>query len=196
MDKYKTILAIFLFILALIIPIIILLGGGSVTVLQMIQRSQGQAGNVDISRNLLLTLGGALAVFIIFVALAIAVLYTVKDLTWLGASLPFLFSTVYTTSLVDIIPDMAPLIGNVDDGTVVTFGAIFSMLLTLHRNPHVPKWVFVPLIVAAIYTFFGGVFPGGFDEIIVQAISYLVFAYSAAKRLPPPKEEEADVSIS
>ena len=195
MDKYKTILAILLFILAFIIPVLILLGGGSVTILQMIQRSPGDTGTVDLPRNLLLTLGGALAAFIIFAALAIGVLFTIKDLTWLGASLPFLFSTVYSTALVDIIPDAAPLIGNIDDGTVVSFGALFSMLLTLHRNPRVSKWVFIPLVVAAAYTFFGGVFPGGIDEIIIQALSYLTFAYGTAKRLPPP-EEETDVSIS
>lgn len=189
MDKYKTILAVICFILALIIPVFIILGGGSVTVLQMIQKNQGLAVDANLSRNLVLTLVGALAAFLVFTAFAIGILYTVKDLSWLQASLPFLFSTIYTTSLVDIIPDLAPIIGNVDDGAVVTFGAIFSMLLTLHRNARTPKWVFIPLIAAAVYTFFGGIFPGGIDEIIVQVLAYLTFAYGTSKRLPPPEEE-------
>ncbi len=188
MDKTKTILAVIFFVMALIIPVIIVLGGGSVTFLQMIQKNQGGGNPVDFPKNLFITLGGALVVFLVCAGLAVAVLYTVKDLSWLGASLPFLFSTLYTTSLVDIIPDMAPIVGNIDDGAVVSFGALFSMLLTLRRNPAAPKWVFIPLGVAAIYTFLGGVFPGGLDEIIVQALSFITFAYGTSKRLPPPEE--------
>lgn len=189
MDKVKMTLAIICFILAIIIPVIIILSGGSITLVQVVQQNQGRGDGVNLPRNVVITLAGALAAFLVCAGLAIAILYTVKDLTWLGASLPFLFSTVYTTSLVDIIPDLAPFIGNVDDGAVVTFGAIFSMLLTLRRNGRAPKWVFIPLIVAAIYTFFGGIFPGALDEIVVQVLSYLTFAYGVSKRLPPPEEE-------
>jgi uncharacterized membrane protein YccC len=69
----------------------------------------------------------------------------------------------------------------------VTFGAIFSFLLALRRNPNTPKWVFIPLIIAAAYTFFGGIIPGGLDEIIVQILAFLTYAYGSSRKLPAPE---------
>ncbi len=192
MDKTKTIIAAILLILAIVIPLVILLAGGGIALWQK-TFTQNQPGNGNTTPvNLLNFLWIALAVFVICVVTGVGLLFTVRDLTWLGSSLPFLFGALYSISLVDFIPDITPVISNIDDGAVVTFGAILSLILGLKHDPRTPKWIYIPLFIAAIYTFLGGVFPGGLDELIVQVIAFLTYAYGANKK--PPQLPSASAS--
>ncbi|MCJ7530876.1 MAG: hypothetical protein MUO64_07565 [Anaerolineales bacterium] len=107
----------------------------------------------------------------------------------IGAGFPYLFSATYFFLVVDMPLDIAPIEGQIDDGTAMTFSALFPSLFTSRINPKTPKWVFVPLVLAAIYTSFGGVFPGPFDELVAQIISFSTFAKGASKQLPAKQAE-------
>jgi uncharacterized membrane protein YkvA (DUF1232 family) len=62
----------------------------------------------------------------------------------IGAGFPYLFSAIYFFLVVDMLPDIAPIVGQIDDGTAIAFRAIFSSLLTFRNNPKTPKWAFIP----------------------------------------------------
>jgi len=182
MDKMKLIAACILFVLAIIVPLLIFVGGGGITIVQM---AANQA-DTNVLSNILVIVGIAGVAFLIFVGSALFLLFRMKNMPWLAAGLPFLFGTAYTASIADLVPDIVPVITKMDDGAAVTFGAIFSFLLALKRDERTPKWVLIPLLIAAVYTFFGGVIPGGLDEFIVQGLSFLVYAYGITR--PHPSE--------
>lgn len=185
-EKVKIILAFLLFIATLVIPILV---GGLVGGYQWINRD-AQANFSTVYTTSVIV---AISTYLVLFALAVFLLFRAKGLTWIGASLPYLFSIVYSALFVDLVPDITPIVGQIDDGTAMTFGAIFSSLLTLHRNPKTPKWVFLPLVLAAIYTFFGGVFPGQFDELLVQSISFLTFALGINRQISKRQQETSDL---
>ncbi len=195
MDKYKTITAVVFFIAGIILPIIFIIIGFTNGVWQYYQHNQGTAPDPNLTVLVTRVFIFAMVAFFVPFFLGVGLLFAVKDLSWISTSLPFLFSSLYTISLVDAIPDLAPVVGRIDDGTAVTFGAVFSFILALRRNPNTPKWVFIPLILAAIYTFFGGFIPGGLDETIVQALAFLTFLYGARQNLPVPKVDPSNVVI-
>jgi hypothetical protein len=58
-------------------------------------------------------------------------------------------------------------------------GAIFSAFLAIRKNPNAPRWVILPLIAAAVYTFFGGALPGPVDEMLVDTLALLVAVYGS-----------------
>ncbi|MBC8333043.1 MAG: hypothetical protein H8E28_13770 [Anaerolineae bacterium] len=151
-DRIKIVLALFFFIAALTFPLVGLAYGW--------WRWDAQAG-------FLLLIG----IFAAFFSIGILSLWTVRDLSWLTTSLPFLFGSLYT-----IIPDM-PL--QVDDAAATAAGALFSYALALRKNAETPKWILVPLLLAALYTLFGGPIPGPVDEIGVDMIALLISWFGA-----------------
>jgi len=178
-DKVKTILAIILFASSLILPIIIALSAGVLFAFQKLD---------DPYKLPLLIVG--IAAFLIPLGLSVWLFFRVKDLSWLAASFPYFFSMLYSVSLLDVVPDVAPFVTNVDDGAMVTIGAILSFVLAQRRNPNTPKWIFIPLVAAAVYTFLGGVIPGGLDELLVQGLAFLTYIYGSTRQLPQAEEKE------
>lgn len=146
-DKFKTIFAIIIFFLSLTLPVTALLYG---------------VGHWD-ALTIIFAMG---ALFVVLFLGGVFVLTTVQDFTWLTASLPFLFSGFYT-----ILPDIP---GPVDDTAVTTTGALITYFFALQRNQNTPKWILLPLLAAAAYTFLGGVIPGPIDEVLVDVIALLV----------------------
>lgn len=173
MDKVKLIAAGTFFVFALVIPLLILIGGGGITLIQ----AASQQKDLNILSNAAITLILAGLTFLFFSAIAIFLLFQIKDVSWLAASLPLLFGTAYTTAITDVVPDLAPFITRVDDAAVMSLGAMFSYLLALKRDKHPPKWIIIPLAAAAAYTLFGGIFPSGLDELIVQGLAFLAYVY-------------------
>ncbi|MBC8507855.1 MAG: hypothetical protein ISR58_18915 [Anaerolineales bacterium] len=152
-DKLKTVLAIIILFLSLITPVTGLLYG---------------LGRWD-ALTILLVMGG---IFVAFFAGGVLVLATVKDFTWMTASLPFLFSSFYT-----ILPDFP---GPIDDAAVTSAGALITYFFALRRNEGTPKWIIIPLLLAGAYTLLGGsFFPGPIDEVVVDVIALLIASYGA-----------------
>ena len=151
-DKLKTFFAIIFYFLSLTMPVTGLIYG---------------AGRWD-ALTIILVMG---AIFLVLFLGGTLVLRSVKDFTWMTASLPFLFSGFYT-----ILPDMP---GSIDDAAVTTAGALITYFFALRRNASTPKWIIVPLLVAAIYTLLGGTIPGPIDEVAVDVIALLIAGYGA-----------------
>ncbi len=152
-DKLKTIFAILILFLSLIMPVAGMLYG---------------LGRWD-ALTILLVMG---AIFVVLFAGGVLVLATVNDFTWMTASLPFLFSSFYT-----ILPDFP---GPVDDAAVTSAGALITYFFALRRNETTPKWVIIPLLLAGVYTLLGGSFlPGPIDEVVVDVVALLIAGYGA-----------------
>lgn len=112
--------------------------------------------------------------FGVFLFLGVGFLFSVRNLNWFGASLPYLFSSLYA-----ILPDV--FLGAIDDSAAVVIGAIFSYALEMRRNSNAPKWVIVFPLLAAIYLLIGGFFPGPLDELVVSGLLYIAYAFSTSK---------------
>ena len=108
-------------------------------------------------------------------------LAAVKELSWIAASLPFLFGFVYT-----VLPDF--IVGPLDDAAVFTAGALVTFGLWARKQPDTPKWLVFPLLVAGLYTLVGSLIPGPVDELLVTAISGGVAIYGASRQLPDSSE--------
>ncbi|MEN8173382.1 MAG: hypothetical protein ABFS03_10940 [Chloroflexota bacterium] len=148
-DRFKTIFAVFCFLCALILPLINLAIGW---------------WRWDAKVGLILMIAG----FIIPLAVGGISLYRVKDLSWLTVSLPYVFGGLYT-----VLPDTIPLLP-VDDGAATTAGALLSYALAFRKQPETPKWIFLPLLGAGIYAFFGGTIPGPIDEAFVDIVAFVI----------------------
>lgn len=107
-------------------------------------------------------------VFIFFGAGALVLLFRVKNLTSFSSSLPYLFATIYA-----FLPD--GILGPFDDGVILGVGAVLSYILEIRRNPGAPRWVLIFPLMALIYIFIGGFFPGPIDEFIVGGLLYLAY---------------------
>jgi hypothetical protein len=167
-DRLKIFLAILFFIGALILPLMGLGIGWY---------------NWDFETGLAIMTAFFFALFI----LGGVILFQVKDLSWLTVSLPYLFGFGYTFS-----PDLIPLGG--DDAAVSAVGSVMAYLLALRKDPRTPKWIIIPLLLAAAYTFIGGPIPGGLDELIVNVLAIGVAGYGvnrATKEDQEPPELEA-----
>jgi len=152
-DKIKTLFAILIFFLSLIMPVTGLIYG---------------MGRWD-ALTILLVMGG---IFVVLFAGGVLLLSTVKDFTWMTASLPFLFSSFYT-----ILPDVP---GSIDDAAVTSAGALITYFFALRKNESTPKWIIIPLLLAGAYTLLGGSFlPGPVDEVIVDVVALLIAGYGA-----------------
>lgn len=147
-DRVKIILAVILFISALLLP----LAGMAIGWYKW-----------DVQTGLLIMV----AVFLILFLLAVLLLVRVKDLDWLTVSLPYVFGVLYTA-----LPDLIPF--SVDDAAATTAGALFSFVLALRKNENTPKWIFLPLLLAAVYTLVGGTIPGPIDELIVDVLALFI----------------------
>jgi hypothetical protein len=164
-DKVKTILALLFFSLGVTLPLI----GVMTTIASALDWIQTEEWI-----GLAITIG----TFVVFFGIGGLFLLWVEDLSWTTASLPFLFSTLYS-----FLPDFIPI--SIDDAAAMTAGAIFSAFLTIRKNPNTPRWIIVPLMGAAVYTLLGGILPGPVDELLVDILALLVAAYGAR-----PKELE------
>ena len=150
-DRVKIVLAVLLFVSALILPLIGL-GVGWVS--------------WDFETGLYIMVGTFFAFFI----LGSVILFRVQDLSWITVSLPYLFGMGYSLS-----PDLIPLGG--DDAAVTAVGSIMAYLLALRKDPRTPKWIIIPLLLAAVYALIGGPIPGGIDELIVNLLAISVAGY-------------------
>ncbi len=142
-DRMKTLIAILCFLSALILPLVGLLVGW---------------WKWDVTTGVWM-MGG---IFLVLCILGSLVLFRIKDLSWLGVYLPYLFGAAY-----GFLPDAIPL--SVDDAAATSTGAILSALLALRKQPKTPKWIWIPLLAAGIYALAGGFIPGPVDEFIVDA---------------------------
>ena len=158
-DKIKTILALFFFTLGVTLPLI----GVAASIASLL-------GWIDTEAWVGVTL--AVGTLLVFFLIGFAILASVKDLSWITVSLPFLFSALYSW-----IPDLIPF--SIDDAAAMSAGAIFSAFLAIRKNPNAPRWVILPLIAAAVYTFFGGALPGPVDEMLVDTLALLVAVYGS-----------------
>jgi hypothetical protein len=158
-DKIKTLFALISFALGVTLPLI-----------AVATAAASALGWID--TNVWVAVGAAVAILLIFFLIGVLLLASVKDLSWLTVSLPFLFSALYTW-----IPDLIPF--SIDDAAAMTAGAIFSAFLAIRKNPNAPRWVALPLIGAAVYTFFGGTLPGPIDEMLVDVLALVVAVYGA-----------------
>ena len=154
-DRSKTILAVLFFIGALILPFAGLIIGW--------WKWNPQTG-------IFIMAGMFLAMFVIGGML----LTRVKDISWLTVSLPYVFGALY-----GFLPDFIPF--SVDDAAATTAGAIFSFVLALRKNPDTPKWVFLPLVAAGIYAFWGGYIPGPVDESLVDVLAIIIAGIGASQ---------------
>jgi len=161
-DRVKIFLALLFFIAAIVLPLIGL-GIGWV--------------NWDVETGLVL-MG---VTFMAFFILGGVTLYRLEDLNWLTVSLPYLFGLGYTLS-----PDLIPLGG--DDAAVTAVGSVMAYLLALRKDPRTPKWIIVPLLLAAGYTLIGGPIPGGVDELIVNVLAVSIAGYGINRN--SKKEED------
>ncbi|GAB4579602.1 MAG: hypothetical protein Fur0022_23400 [Anaerolineales bacterium] len=158
-DKIKTLLALLSFALGVTLPLI-----------GVVAAMASMFGWLETDAWVGVTI--AVATLVVFFLIGVALLASVKDLSWLTVTLPFLFSALYTW-----IPDLIPF--SIDDAAAMTAGAIFSAFLAIRKNPNAPRWVALPLIGAAIYTFFGGALPGPIDEMLVDILAVVVAVYGA-----------------
>lgn len=128
----------------------------------------------------------ALAAFGMLFLAGVLLLWRVRGLSWLTISLPYLFSAAYSA-----LPDALP--GPLDDGAVAALGALFSALLAARNNPQTPRWVFIVLLLAVIYNFFGFVIPGPIDEIIANFTALIIFLYGS-RRVETPTPPQITIS--
>ncbi len=147
-DKLKTLLALICFVAALTLPLLGLAYGWW-------------------RWNVLTGLIIMVAIFVFFFAAGGLALTRVRDLSWLGTSLPFLFGGLYTA-----LPDLIPL--QVDDAIATTSGALLSYALAMRKQEGARWWVILPLLAAGIYAFWGSAIPGPVDEIVVNLVALLV----------------------
>lgn len=120
----------------------------------------------------------ALGTLIILFVLAGVLVSTVKDPSWIAVGMPFSFAVVYT-----LVPDF--IAGQFDDAAVIAAGALLTFGLWLRKQPDAPKWIVFPLLFSALYTLFGGMFPGPVDELFVTAITTGASVAGASRRKLP-----------
>lgn len=155
-DRLKVVLAVILFLAALILPLVGLLIGW---------------WQWDVKTGILIMAG----VFILLSIIGVLLLSRVKDLSWLGVYLPYIFGAAY-----GFLPDAIPL--SIDDAITTSTGAILSVLLAIRKQPKTPKWILLPLLAGGIYTLFGGVIPVPVDEFLVDAAA-LVIAWLGTRQV-------------
>lgn len=148
-DRAKIIIALVLFVAALLLPLLSFLLGWYYA---------------DVGTGLII----AAIAFVILFAAAFLFLIRIRDLTVFSSSLPYLFGTLYA-----ILPDA--IIGPFDDASVLGVGMVLSYILEIRRNPSAPKWAIVFPLIALIYMLVGGLFPGPVDEFIIGGLLYLAY---------------------
>lgn len=167
-DKLKTLLALICFAAALTLPLLGLAYGW--------WRWEVRIGLIIM-----------VAIFIFFFAAGALALARVRDLSWLGTSLPFLFGGLYTA-----LPDLVPL--QVDDAIATSAGALLSYALALRKQEGTPWWVILPLLAAAAYALLGGTIPGPVDEIVVDLVALLVAGAGTRSASKRNAEGETDLN--
>ena len=148
-DRWKTLLAAILFVLAVLLPWAALALGWY---------------RWGLEQGLWL---GAGTLLVLLLAAA-TLLWRLDAVSWLAASLPYLSGSAYT-----LLPDLLP--GPTDDAAFSLFGAVLSALLARRRAGNLPRWVWVVLLAVALYPLAGGFLPGIVDESAVELVGYLLF---------------------
>jgi hypothetical protein len=166
-DRLKLFFALVFFIAAIVLPLVGL-GVGWV--------------NWDVETGLIL-MG---VIFLVLFVLGGISLYRMENLNWLTVSLPYLFGLGYTLS-----PDLIPLGG--DDAAVTAVGSVIAYLLALRKDPRTPKWIIIPLLLAAGYTLIGGPIPGGIDELIANLLAVSVAGYGINRAT---KDDENNLELN
>jgi hypothetical protein len=140
----------------------------------------------------------AISTFAIFFIAGGGILFLIKDISPVAASLPFVMGMVYA-----LLQDLLP--GPLDDSLLMASGAVLSFILWRRKMPETPLWVIFPMVGAAIYTILGVLIPGPFDELIVYiatcgAVSYGLYrGYQVKSFLNPeaiPPESAVGTSPS
>jgi hypothetical protein len=167
-DRLKTALALILFVIAVLLPVVPL-AALVASLFDWIELNPWVAG------------GALVVAFMLPFTLGAGMLFWVKDPSWITVYLPYLFGAAYT-----FLPDLIPF--SVDDAAAMTAGAIFSAWLAIRKNPAAPRWVLLPLMGAAIYTFFGGALPGPIDEALVDLLALLIAGYGSGSGSPETPE--------
>lgn len=163
-DRIKITIAVLFFMGAVLIPLVGLGVGWY---------------NWDVETGLYIAAGS----FFVFFILGGIILFRVKDLNWLTVSLPYLFGIGYTLS-----PDLIPM--GADDAAVTAAGSVMAYALALRKDPRTPRWIIIPLLIGAVYMFFGGPIPGGLDELIVNILAIAVAGYGVNRATKDDDEEE------
>jgi hypothetical protein len=112
----------------------------------------------------------ALVTFTLFFILGGVFLILMKDISPVAASIPFFFGLVYT-----LLPNFLP--GPFDNTAVAVAGALLSLVLWLRRQPDLPRWIIVPVLLSSLYVLVGGLITGVVDELIVFCIAAALSAY-------------------
>lgn len=147
-DRMKFVLAVLFFLAALTLPLAGLMIGW---------------WKWDVRAGILIMAG----IFILLSIIGVLFLSRVKDLSWLGVYLPYIFGAAY-----GFLPDAVPI--SIDDAATTSAGAIFSVLLAIRKQPKTPKWILLPLLAGGIYALVGGVIPGPVDEFLVDAAALVI----------------------
>ena len=147
-DKLKTFLAALFFLASLVLPLVGLLVGW---------------WKWDVTIGIITMVG----TFLGLIGIGSVILMRVKDLSWSGVFLPYIFGATY-----GFLPDAVFL--SLDDAAATTAGALFSLILAIRKQPGTPKWIFIPLLAAGIYALVGGSVPGPIDEFLVDAIALIL----------------------
>jgi hypothetical protein len=63
-----------------------------------------------------------------------------------------------------------------------------AYLLALRKDRRTPKWIIVPLLLAAGYTIIGGPIPGGIDELIINVLAVSVAGYGVNRATKNDKD--------
>jgi len=102
----------------------------------------------------------ALIVFMTFFICGCATLLLIKKVPALVASMPFLIGFIYAALPI-------PIPGPLDNTGVALVGALLSYILWVRRTPATPRWIVLPLLLAASYNMIGWLIPGSFDELFI-----------------------------
>jgi hypothetical protein len=89
-----------------------------------------------------------------------ATLLLIKKVPAWVASMPFLIGFVYA-----VLP--IPIPGPLDNTGVAMTGALLAYALWLRRMPATPRWIVLPMLLAASYNMIGWLIPGPFDEFFI-----------------------------
>jgi hypothetical protein len=152
LDRRKGYLSCTFMLLAFILPIIGFAAGWG--------RWDAQTG---------MMIGGG--IFVLMMATAVLIAFTIENLSWLFTFLPLLSSFLYT-----IVPDFVP--GPAEDAVVMAVGAFFTATLIVKKIA--PSYLLLAVIITGIYAWFGHHWlPGLVDELalflIVLLLGFIVY---------------------
>jgi hypothetical protein len=118
----------------------------------------------------------ALVMVIFWLVCSSAIFFIMADIPVIPASLPFILGLVYPFLPVTIS-------GTLDDALVVAIGGVLSFVLWKRRKNVAPSWLLAPMLLTAVYTFFGAIIPTKIDEAIVYSFFFSLVIYGLLTNL-------------